>query len=501
MRSAGVFIYWLTISAAFVPLGYSKSLSRTVDESSNNNNNDAETCGWDDRDTCGGSYRDPALKPMQVSLRDGTTDIFYAYVASDIATFYNKTEGSMKVTETKFKGLMGKFINMGRKPISIHWKPGNPQQQSSYIAQVEPFGAAGTATFPGHHFTVTDVDNPNTVLDNFHVTKDNSLYVYNPFSSYEEAEKELTRAEMAEYKLQNDNLAFNKLYERFTGRQWLGLYGRKHPPRYPIWPATSFGQMHTVVTKETHLRELPPDPLARKVVPDIGDVSAIREELKKYKGPEETLTLNMVRNTSRMTYYSVPFPEVHHILEVALGMKLSQSTTKAGSLGGERTDDLTRTSRNSWISRNRSPVIDSIIRRSADLLQIDEAYFRRRAKDEEQLLPESTYPINERLQLVHYGVGQQYTPHHVRTLIAPTDFAIPPTYDGQPSRFATILLYLNEVEKGGETSFPRWMNGEHKDTLKVKPEIGKAVLFYNQLPDGNYDERSQHAAMPDPYMP
>jgi hypothetical protein len=25
------------------------------------------------------------------------------------------------------------------------------------------------------------------------------------------------------------------------------------------------------------------------------------------------------------------------------------------------------------------------------------------------------------------------------------------------------------------------MNGEYKDELKVKPEIGKAVLFYNQL--------------------
>ena len=65
------------------------------------------------------------------------------------------------------------------------------------------------------------------------------------------------------------------------------------------------------------------------------------------------------------------------------------------------------------------------------------------------------------------------------------------------------------------------MNGEYKDILKVEPEVGKAVLFYNQLrklqkclstttletwrysslriqtsADGNYDERSQHAALP-----
>ena len=68
--------------------------------------------------------------------------------------------------------------------------------------------------------------------------------------------------------------------------------------------------------------------------------------------------------------------------------------------------------------------------------------------------------------------------------------------DGQPSRFATILLYLNEVEEGGETSFPRFLNGEKGQILDVKPEVGKAVLFYNVLPDGNYDERSQHQAKP-----
>lgn len=73
---------------------------------------------------------------------------------------------------------------------------------------------------------------------------------------------------------------------------------------------------------------------------------------------------------------------------------------------------------------------------------------------------------------------------------------IPDLRDGQPSRFATILLYLNVPEKGGETSFPRWLNGKERKILEVTPEIGKAVLFYNQLPDGNYDERSLHAAKP-----
>ena len=82
----------------------------------------------------------------------------------------------------------------------------------------------------------------------------------------------------------------------------------------------------------------------------------------------------------------------------------------------------------------------------------------------------------------------EYTPHH--------DFSMPALVHGQPSRFATILFYLNDDMEGGETSFPLWLNAETTEELKVKPERGKAVLFYSLLPDGNYDERSMHAAMP-----
>ena len=66
----------------------------------------------------------------------------------------------------------------------------------------------------------------------------------------------------------------------------------------------------------------------------------------------------------------------------------------------------------------------------------------------------------------------------------------------QSARYATILFYLNDDLLGGETSFPRWVNGKSFHELKVKPEVGKAILFYDQLPDGNYDDFSQHAAKP-----
>jgi prolyl 4-hydroxylase len=87
-------------------------------------------------------------------------------------------------------------------------------------------------------------------------------------------------------------------------------------------------------------------------------------------------------------------------------------------------------------------------------------------------------------------VLKEYTAHH--------DFGysrVDATAD-QGARFATLLLYLNEDMKGGETNFPRWVNGHTFRDLRVTPVSGKAVLFYSQLPDGNLDDFSQHAALP-----
>ena len=145
----------------------------------------------------------------------------------------------------------------------------------------------------------------------------------------------------------------------------------------------------------------------------------------------------------------------------------------------------TRTSKNSWVGRRQSPIMDSIYRRAADLMQIDEALLRQREPHERPNI-EHLGTNGEDLQLVHYDVSEQYTAHH--------DFSYPDSHKkNQPARFATLLLYLNEGMEGGQTSFPRWMNAHTSKKLSVVPEIGKAVLFYSNLPDGNMDDLSQHA--------
>ena len=113
--------------------------------------------------------------------------------------------------------------------------------------------------------------------------------------------------------------------------------------------------------------------------------------------------------------------EVDHILKLAGGIELSRSTvgnvkkdmgnqTATSTNAGEVKTD-TRTSFNAWLKRSKSPIIDSIYRRSADLMKIDEALFRDRSEDEAPDFP-TKRSLAEQLQLVHYFPGQEYTAHH-----------------------------------------------------------------------------------------
>nr|XP_045604240.1 prolyl 4-hydroxylase subunit alpha-1-like [Procambarus clarkii] len=56
-------------------------------------------------------------------------------------------------------------------------------------------------------------------------------------------------------------------------------------------------------------------------------------------------------------------------------------------------------------------------------------------------------------------------------------------------RIATFMFYMNEVEEGGRTVFPRVGVG-------VEPEAGSAVFWYNLSPTGKGDHRTLHSACP-----
>uniref|UniRef100_A0A7S2DUY8 Fe2OG dioxygenase domain-containing protein n=1 Tax=Helicotheca tamesis TaxID=374047 RepID=A0A7S2DUY8_9STRA len=447
-----------------------------------------------------GFEKDPALKEMTFDIGYGE-ETFEAYVQPDVSSFYHEEVGSIKEVKPHFVALAGKFVNMSPHPLRLYWDPDNGGT-SAIIAYSNPFEATGTATFPFHKFYFTTMEDNSEILARFTVTPPQSIYYYDPIEVPDDPVQTqrnldaLSKDELSKYEVLKRTKLFAEKYFEFTGRQYLANYPRKQPSHF-MWRADYFGQQHWATTKETHFVELPSVEELQPIVSSPKE-RVLKEDqpriLQQYRTKDQNI-LNMTLKVLSCAPRAFEIPnflstiEVNHILKLSTGMDLSLSTTSGSDkmLEDEADTSGTRTSFNTWVYRQKSPIVDAIYRRAADLLQIDEALLRHRDNDEYPELRSKT-SISEALQLVHYEDGQEYTAHH--------DFGYPKVDENQSARYLTLLLYLNEGMKGGETSFPRWVNGKTGKGLHVVPEVGKAVLFYSQLPDGNMDDLSQHAALP-----
>jgi len=88
----------------------------------------------------------------------------------------------------------------------------------------------------------------------------------------------------------------------------------------------------------------------------------------------------------------------------------------------------------------------------------------------------------EEPQVVRYEMGQQFS-WHLDALPAPVVKAAGPA----GNRLATLIVYLNSLPSsaGGATSFQEL-------GLAVRPEQGKALLFFPCFADGRSDDRTMH---------
>lgn len=88
----------------------------------------------------------------------------------------------------------------------------------------------------------------------------------------------------------------------------------------------------------------------------------------------------------------------------------------------------------------------------------------------------------EKMQVVHYDVGEQYRQHY--------DACFKCDALGQDVRRThTVLVFLNDVDEGGHTVFPN----ARRD---VPPKAGKAVSWRNMDRWGNIIPESLHAGSP-----
>ena len=87
----------------------------------------------------------------------------------------------------------------------------------------------------------------------------------------------------------------------------------------------------------------------------------------------------------------------------------------------------------------------------------------------------------EGLHILNYKPGQEYKEHF--------DYFAPTSKAAKNNRISTLVLYLNDVEEGGTTFFP-------KLNLTVCPQKGMAVYFEYFYNDPILNELTLHAGTP-----
>lgn len=117
----------------------------------------------------------------------------------------------------------------------------------------------------------------------------------------------------------------------------------------------------------------------------------------------------------------------------------------------------------STIFNNKQNVVDNSRKSKTTWLQLNENEIETKCSQMAKKLTNTNDHNLESMQIVYYTIGGYFNPHHdatkntnVKTIVT--------------SREYTLLIYLNDVEKGGETVFP-YLN------LEIKPKKGKGILF------------------------
>ena len=147
--------------------------------------------------------------------------------------------------------------------------------------------------------------------------------------------------------------------------------------------------------------------------------------------------------------------------------KLNQSTT-VDNASGKAEFHQNRSSRGTFFRINETPFITRIDRRVSELMQL---------------------PVGngEGLQILNYQKGGEYKPHF--DYFPPEEIGSKVHIARGGQRVATLILYLNNVEEGGETIFP-------KINLKVTPVQGNAIYFAYTNSKSQVDPLTLHGGCP-----
>ena len=143
-------------------------------------------------------------------------------------------------------------------------------------------------------------------------------------------------------------------------------------------------------------------------------------------------------------------------------IRLSMDRMKRSKIGAAREVNEQRTSSGTFIEESENAIVARVEKRISAVMNI---------------------PIEhgEGLQILQYTPGQEYKAHF--------DFFSSTSKAANNNRISTLVMYLNDVEDGGETFFP-------KLNFTVTPKKGMAVYFEYFYNDQTLNELTLHGGAP-----
>jgi prolyl 4-hydroxylase len=171
-------------------------------------------------------------------------------------------------------------------------------------------------------------------------------------------------------------------------------------------------------------------------------------------GDRRVHVLHTVQHPRVVVFGDLLSDEECEALVAAAGKRLARSLTVETQTGGE-TLNVDRTSDGMFFERGENEIVGRIEQRIAHLLR---------------------WPLvfGEGLQVLRYSPGAQYRPHY--DYFDPAEPGTPTILRRGGQRVGTLVMYLQEPERGGGTVFP-------DIGLEVAPKRGTAVFFSYERPE------------------
>ncbi|MGN7300140.1 2OG-Fe(II) oxygenase [Ferdinandcohnia sp. SAFN-114] len=142
-------------------------------------------------------------------------------------------------------------------------------------------------------------------------------------------------------------------------------------------------------------------------------------------------------------------------------ISLSKDKIHRSKISNARVDNM-RTSSSTFLEESENIIVSRIEKRISQIMNIPTEH-------------------GEGLQILNYQIGQEYKAHF--------DFFTSTNKVINNPRISTMVMYLSDVEHGGETYFP-------KLNFSVSPQKGMAVYFEYFYNDQDLNEQTLHGGAP-----